>query len=107
MKEIFKHQGDIPCYPFKGKLTGKKVSHNGSFILALGEATGHNHKITVANPDDLEIREVEGGFILTLKSEATISHQEHLPIILTPGKYRTGHEREKDWFSLAVRRVID
>lgn len=107
MKNEFKHQGDIPCFPFEGEVKGKVINHTGSFILALGEATGHHHKITVANPDDLEIRQVEGGYILTLKSEATIEHQEHLPIILTPGKYRTGHEREKDWFSLSVRRVID
>lgn len=107
MKNGFKHQGDIPCYPFTGKTEGEKVTHKGSFILALGVATGHHHKITVADPNDLEIRKVEGGYILTLKSEATITHQEHLPITLSPGKYRTGHEREKDWFALSVRRVID
>jgi hypothetical protein len=103
----FKHQGDIPCYPFTGTVEGKTITHKGSFVLALGEATGHHHKITVANPSDLEIDQVEGGYIITLKSEATITHQEHLPIVLAPGKYRTGHEREKDWFSLATRRVID
>lgn len=103
----FKHQGDIPCYPFHGQVVGKKIQHDGSFVLALGEATGHHHKITVADPDDLEIRQVEGGYILTLKSEATITHQEHLPIKLSPGKYRTGHEREKDWFQMVTRKVVD
>ncbi len=103
----FKHQGDIPLYPFMGEVSGEKVTHNGSFVLALGEATGHHHRIEVLNPHDLEIVKTEGGYILTLKSEATITHQEHLPIKLAPGVYRSGHEREKDWFSLATRRVID
>ncbi len=55
----------------------------------------------------MTIVKTDGGYILTLKSEATITHQEHLPIILAPGVYRSGHEREMDWFSLATRRVID
>lgn len=107
MKARFKHQGDIPCFPFDGDVKGERVEHDGSFVLALGEATGHHHRITVADPLDMEIVKVEGGYILNLKSEGTIEHQEHLPIKLAPGKYRTGHEREKDWFSLAVRRVVD
>ncbi len=107
MKAKFAHQGDIPCFPFEGKVEGQKINHNGSFVIALGEATGHHHRISVINPDDMEIRKVVGGYILTLKSEATIEHQEHLPIVLAPGKYRTGHEREKDWFSLTVRAVVD
>lgn len=107
MKNQFKHQGDIPCFPFTGKITGEKINHSGSFVLALGEATGHHHKITIDKPADLEIRKTEGGYILVLKSEATIEHQEHHSIVLSPGVYRTGHEREKDWFSLSVRKVVD
>lgn len=107
MKNTFKHQGDIPCFPFEGKITGEKITHNGSFILALGEATGHNHKIVVDRPADMEIRKVEGGYILVLKSEAVIEHQEHHSIVLSPGTYRTGHEREFDWFQLVARKVVD
>lgn len=107
MKNSFKHQGDIPFYPFSGKVCGEIVKHSGSFILALGEATGHHHKILVSNPEDLEIRKAEGGYILTLKSEATIEHQEHKEIKLAPGIYRSGHEREFDWFQMATRKVID
>lgn len=103
----FKHQGDIPLYPHKGKIHGEKVKHGGSIILAFGEATGHHHKLTVENPNDLEIVKTEGGYILTLKSPGTITHQEHLSITLAPGIYRSGHEREKDWFSLSTRKVVD
>lgn len=103
----FKHQGDIPLYPYEGKAAGKVITHNGTFVLALGEATGHHHRIEVADVNDMEIVETDGGFILTLKKEATITHQEHLPIKLAPGVYRSGHEREKDWFSLSTRKVVD
>lgn len=103
----FKHQGDIPLYPHKGLVEGSPLKHNGTFVLALGEATGHHHRIEVGDIADMQIVKTEGGYILTLKKEATITHQEHLPITLAPGVYRTGHEREKDWFSLATRRVVD
>lgn len=103
----FKHQGDIPLYPHEGPITGEAVKHNGTFVLALGEATGHHHRIEVAHLNDMQIVKTEGGYILTLKKEGTITHQEHLSITLAPGTYRTGHEREKDWFSMATRRVVD
>lgn len=104
---MFKHQGDITFVPFKGKLGGKKENHNGSYIVGYGEATGHHHKVSVINPSDLEIVKVSDGYVMSLKSEGIVEHQEHKPIKLSPGLYRVGHEREKDWFSLAVRRVID
>lgn len=103
----FKHQGDIPLYPFKGKLVGEKIEHTGSVVIALGEATGHHHKLSVIDPNDLEIVKVANGYVFRLTSEGTLTHQEHLPITLAPGVYRSGHEREKDWFVLSVRRVID
>lgn len=103
----YKHQGDITFIPITGKLTGKKEEHSGSYIVGYGEATGHHHKVTVANPDDLEIVAIEGGYVMRLKSEGTVTHQEHQPITLAPGLYRVGHEREMDYFSMAVRRVID
>ena len=103
----YSHQGDIIFQPYSGALKGKKETHRGSFIVGYGEATGHHHKVTVANVEDMEVVKVDGGFILRLKSEGTVTHQEHKPIKLAPGTYHIKHEREKDWFSLAVRKVID
>ena len=51
----YKHQGDIIFSPFKGKLSGKKEQHDGSFIVGYGEATGHHHKVTVVDVDDMEV----------------------------------------------------
>jgi len=108
MKNKFSMQGDVPIYPYEGEITGELKKHNGSFILAYGEKTGHHHTISVAEPSTMEIRELpNGNFILDLKAKATIKHQEHLDIQVLPGIYRIGREREKDWFSLSVRKVID
>src|SRR3990167_7688305 len=104
----FRHQGDVPCYPYKGKVEGEKVKHTGSVTLAYGEATGHHHTISVPNLEDMDaVKTADGGWILTLRAEGTIVHQEHKPIVLSPGIYRIGREREKDWFSLITRRVVD
>jgi len=104
----FSHQGDICFHPFKGELEGKKLKHKGSYIVGYGEATGHHHTVSVANPDDLEIVQVADGYIMRLKSEGIVRHQEHKEIKLAPGTYRIGHEREIDYFADGItRNVID
>jgi len=103
----YKHQGDITFVPISGTMEGKKEAHDGSYIVGYGEATGHHHKVTVERPEDMEIVKVADGFILRLKSEGIVTHQEHKPLVLDPGLYRVGHEREYDHFALQTRRVID
>ena len=105
----FIHQGDIPFYPFKGKVTGEKFSHKGSVVLALGEHTGHKHIITVADPNDMSVwKQLDGGWIITLKTEAQLTHNQHGPLTVRPGTYRVGQEREVDWFADGItRQVID
>ena len=103
--KYFRH-GDVILHPIK-KAEGEIIKHNGSFILALGEATGHHHKITVMDVEDMEIRQTPMGYILTLKKEGTLTHQEHGPLTIPIGIYFSGKEREFDWFSLKTRRVVD
>jgi len=104
----FKHQGDVPIYPYDGEVKGETVAHNGSLTLAWGEATGHHHTIHVPNIEDMDaVRTSDGGWILTLRAEGVLKHQEHQPITIAPGKYRIGREREYDPFSKSVRKVID
>lgn len=105
MNNIWRH-GDVVLHPIKSA-EGNIIKHSGSFVLALGEATGHHHTITVADPVDMEIRETPAGFILVLKTEGTLTHQEHGPLTIAPGIYKVGAEREMDWFALKVTRVID
>ena len=104
----FKHQGDVTIHPYKGSVKGKELTHNGSYTLAYGEKTGHHHTIAVENPKAMTVQELPNGYVLlTLTEPGTITHQEHLQITVAPGTYRVGHEREKDWFSLTTRQVID
>ena len=104
----FIHQGDIPFAPFTGTITGAVTKHAGSVVLALGEKTGHKHVITVVNPNDMEVwKQLEGGWIISLKTEAQLTHNQHGAIIVAPGTYRVYQEREHDWFSEVTRKVID
>ena len=104
----FKQQGDLNFTPFKGEATGEKIIHKGSHILALGEHTGHRHVIAVADPSDMQIwKELDGGFVITLKTEAEVTHNQHGVIKLAPGTYKMGHEREVDHFQSVVRQVAD
>lgn len=106
---MFKHQGDIPFFPYKGKKNGLKTNHNGSLVIALGEHSGHKHVLTVANPNDMQAwKQLEGGWIITLKTEAQLTHNQHGPLTIMPGTYRVGQEREVDWFAEGIeRKVID
>lgn len=105
---MFVHQGDVPFYPFSGSVEGKKMKHNGSVVLALGEKTGHKHVLTVMHPDALDVVEIPGGqFLVELREEAIVTHEEHLPIKLAPGKYHIGKEREYDHFAHSARIVVD
>lgn len=102
-KQTYRH-GDLFFTPVD-KLEGSEVKHNGSFVLAEGETTGHKHLLTA---DRMTIRKTEDGrFYLSLETPGTITHEEHKTIVLPPGIYEMGNEREKDWFSGAVRQVID
>ena len=105
----FKHQGDVPFFPFDGKVTGTKVKHSGSVVLALGEHTGHKHVITVMDANDMEAwKQLDGGWIISLKTEAQLTHNQHGALTVAPGLYRVGHEREVDWFAEGItRKVID
>lgn len=104
----FKHQGDIPFFPFTGEIKGNKVKHAGSIVLALGEKTGHKHVISTLNPNDLQAwKQLDGGWVITLKTEGTLVHNQHGTLTIAPGTYRVGQEREHDYFAEVTRKVID
>lgn len=99
--------GDVPIHPIT-ELKGEKVNHSGSHILAWGEKTGHNHTITVEDPTTLDIYKVsDNTWCLDLRSQATVTHPEHKTLILVPGRYFVGREREIDPFTQVARQVID
>lgn len=114
MKKIYL-QGDIALFPItKGEffaVQGEKVKHDGRFVLAYGESTGHKHQVQVAEPKQMEIvKDANGNYFFHFMGEARLTHEEHGTHIIAPGFYRFGekeHEQEYDYFALATRRVLD
>jgi len=107
--------GDVNLIPITeeeyNKAQGKAIKHNGSFVLAEGEATGSVHTISVNDPKNLEIKvnEMAQRFI-SVQEEATLTHTVDHETIIVPAKrfYVQVQEREIDWFAEGVaRNVID
>ena len=99
-----KRHGDLFLRPVQ-KIEGKVIDNKGSFILAEGETTGHKHVITSPK---MEIRQADNGrYYIHLEEEGKLTHEEHKTITIQPGDYEVINEREKDWFSLAVKKVVD
>ena len=67
------------------------AAEDGRLILARGEATGHHHSVpatagTLVQRDDV--------MFLTLTELTAVTHQEHAPIMLTPGVWQVTRQRE-------------
>lgn len=100
--------GDINLELYNGEIKGEKIKHNGFFVVAEGEQTGHKHVVTVPDLNDMDVyKDSFGGLFLVLRKEGTITHEEHGTIKIAPATYRVDKEREKDWFSFSVRKVVD
>ena len=94
-------QGDVLIKKVNG-IKGKKLNH---LTLAVGEATGHHHTITEG---DAELYELDGVLYLRVNSEeATLTHQEHKPVVIPRGEYEIGIVEEYDHFAEEARNVVD
>jgi len=85
----------------------KKVEHDGNFVLARGEHTGHKHVVTAPRKEMNIYQDAEGRYVLEIKEAATIAHEEHSTITLQPGIYIQETELERDPFLDAIRSVQD
>ena len=67
----------------------KRLAHR---VLAEGEVTGHKHQMTQG---DATLYDHEGTLFLRVESEtATLTHEEHKPIVLPHGDYQIRIQRE-------------
>ena len=111
MKKEIKRNGDWTFIATDVEAHGKELKHNGTFIFATGEATNHHHAIAVKNKEDMKLTKMsDGSYLITLTAEATVTHPEHSQkkdLYISPGTYKLTQKREKDWFSLATRKIID
>lgn len=93
-----------------------KVRSAKSFVVALGEVTGHKHVMTAERPTidiygvfaeqekvDMSAAEV----LFHVKEPVSMTHEEHAKIALEPGFYVRKIEREFDPFTEQFRQSAD
>jgi len=111
MKKVLRH-GDWQLIEVSSKdFVGEKVKHGKDFIFAVGEATNHYHTIVAEREKDFElIKCPDGSYLVNFLAEAKATHPEHSlkgDLVIPIGTYRLTQRREKDWFQIATRKVID
>lgn len=98
-----RQQGDVLIKSTNSiPIMAKKLTH---LTLAKGEHTGNHHTITKG---DAELYEENGILYLRVNSaEATLTHQEHRPVVIVKGEYEIGRVREYDHLTDEVKNVSD
>lgn len=106
--KIGARHGDLSFHPIEALPEGlRELKHEGSFILARGEHTGHKHVIQAPQKEMRIFQDEKGRYVLEVKSTASITHEEHQKITLLPGIYRQEQEQERDPFLDQIRMVAD
>jgi hypothetical protein len=110
-KYLMFRQGDVLLVDasYRGDMkSGKDITPESRVILMHGEATGHAHAIE----DFQKVRYFDVGAERFLRAlvKTPLTHEEHLPIPLSPddaagGKYQQAFQVED--YGVEVRRVID
>jgi hypothetical protein len=105
--KTYRH-GDLIIKPIKKLPDGLRLISKGKkFVLAKGETTGHKH-LLVAEPKTMRIlQDANGKFYLDFFAPVKITHEEHKTLIIEPGLYEVGNEREYDYFLQEIRNVVD
>lgn len=111
----FRRNGDVNLHPISKKdfdsFRGAIIKHNGSYVLAKGEATGSIHKITVMDPIKMIIKQNKlKETMIAVLQQAEITHTYDHERLYTPEimYYRQVQEREVDHFANSItKKVID
>ena len=94
--------GDVMIQSVKDIPSGAK--RRPGAILMHGEITGHTHRIKESGA--CELYEIDGTlYMKILTDQATVVHEEHLPISLKQGFYKVWQQRE--YTPKEIRRVKD
>jgi len=97
-------QGDLILRKINAVPDGEiKETTRKRLILAHGES-GHSH---VIEDDEAELVRIGEKMLLKLTRAATIVHEEHKPVRLSPGIWEVGRVQEYDYFQRMSRQVID
>jgi hypothetical protein len=102
-KSLLLRQGDVLLVrveeiPSHGAVSSERAADR--HVLATGEATGHAHVIAGSGLRLVEWRRgrrwaaPEQRRFLLVEGEATLSHEEHLPLTVSVGVYEVRRQRE-------------
>ena len=83
----------------------KKLVKSQDNKVALGEATGHAHKLGSSATLFVEQETKDWGRMLSVPVETPLSHEEHREIVLSPGTYKVIHQRT--FSKTQFRKVLD
>lgn len=98
-------QGDVLFIPVEKLPEGCKLKRDG--VLALGEATGHAHRLAEAT-DGLLYEAPDGGlYLVSGPKMSTTVHEEHTPLKRPEGVDLIGRVQEFDHFAEEARQVQD
>jgi hypothetical protein len=99
--------GDILLSKVDSLPTGKEIPHEGEYVLAYGEVTGHRHRVCVKEKSDMKVINANGVIFMQLTVDAPLVHEEHKTIEIPKGIYRIGNEQEYDYCSHEIKQVTD
>lgn len=101
-------QGDVIITRVDNSSNSKRLNKLGSNTVAYGEVTNHHHSFTRDGDQVLLYGSVNSPEILEVKSEsALLTHQEHDAIEIPSGLYKIESERNYDYWTKAVKKVVD
>lgn len=103
--QTYRH-GDVNLVPEAIPAEAVTEYEGRRFVAQEGETTGHKH-LVATKERPFAVRTYQGERYYDFPEGATITHEEHRTLSIPPGTYKQRQEREKDWFSLSVRQVID
>lgn len=74
-----------------------------SYVLALGETTGHKHLLT----GSVSVLNEPDGVYIEVFEPTNLTHEEHKTITFEPGVYKMITEREFNYFDQEINKVRD
>lgn len=89
--------GDVFIFKLNKKISSKGFKKEKTLTLALGEVTGHSHKLSSIEGDILvDVMEENSSYLFELTNDSILTHEEHEPITLKPGQYISLIQTEYD-----------
>jgi hypothetical protein len=102
MNKLYR-QGDVGLLRIDGLPEGARLETvSDTLVLALGEATGHSHRLCA---DGATLYKVDETDFFEIKQRGELVHEEHDAIALDPGFYKVIRQRE--YTPEQIRRVVD